>query len=206
MILTHAGPEYSVSAKTYVTALMVLERLATILCGGEDSMTDMAHLPEVVGAYLDGWRNHVAEIAETLGDIRHLFLVGRGRSLAAVKTGALILKEATRFHAEGMSSAAFRHGPMEMLTHDTFVTIFEGDPPTRDLNQNLGDDVIDRLGRSEQIGQISDIAAFRLPASSPVFLPILEILPVQMMTLALTAQAGVEAGKFSLTTKITTIE
>ena len=37
-------------------------------------------------------------------------------------------------------------------------------------------------------------------------LPILEILPVQMITLALAAQAGIEAGRFTLGSKITTTE
>ena len=50
-----------------------------------------------------------------LNNTRHLFLVGRGASLASVATGALIIKESDHFHAEGMSSAAFRHGPFEML-------------------------------------------------------------------------------------------
>ena len=57
---------------------------------------------------------------------RHLFLVGQGASLAAVGTGAGIVKEADHFHGEGMSSAAFRHGPFEMLSDETFVLVFGG--------------------------------------------------------------------------------
>jgi hypothetical protein len=37
-------------------------------------------------------------------------------------------------------------------------------------------------------------------------LPILEILPVQMLTLALAAQTGSEAGRFTLGSKVTTVE
>jgi hypothetical protein len=37
-------------------------------------------------------------------------------------------------------------------------------------------------------------------------LPILEILPVQMITLAFAAQTGREAGQFSLASKVTTAE
>jgi glucosamine--fructose-6-phosphate aminotransferase (isomerizing) len=36
--------------------------------------------------------------------------------------------------------------------------------------------------------------------------PIVEILPVQMMTLALAADAGMEAGRFARIPKITTME
>jgi glutamine---fructose-6-phosphate transaminase (isomerizing) len=66
-----------------------------------------------------------------LGGIRHLFLVGRGSSLAAVGTGALMVKESDHFHAEGMSSAAFRHGPFEMLSPETFVFVFSANKDSR---------------------------------------------------------------------------
>jgi glutamine---fructose-6-phosphate transaminase (isomerizing) len=46
----------------------------------------------------------------------------------------------------------------------------------------------------------------RLPKHSTAARPILEILPVQMITLALAALAGREAGKFERATKITTTE
>jgi hypothetical protein len=50
----------------------------------------------------------VTVLAEGLANVRSLFLVGRGRSLSAVGTGALIAKESTRFQVGGMSSATFR--------------------------------------------------------------------------------------------------
>jgi hypothetical protein len=37
-------------------------------------------------------------------------------------------------------------------------------------------------------------------------IPILEILPVEMITLALAAQTGREAGRFSFASKVTTTE
>ena len=74
--------------------------------------------PDLVAEYLRQWRENSEVLAEKLRGIRHLFLTGRGSSLSAVGTGALIIKEAARVHAEGMSSAAFRHGPIEMLRPD----------------------------------------------------------------------------------------
>ena len=80
-----------------------------------------------------------------------------GDSLAAVGTGALIVKESDHFHAEGMSSAAFRHGPFEMLSEDTFVVIFSGDEKTRDLNRRLLADIQQDGGRAEFIGENSSM-------------------------------------------------
>ena len=118
-LFTHAGREFSVSCKTYVTALMVLKFLGDVLCQ-RDPKQSRRELKSVAAVRcripqpLEGTRRDV--LANKLRRIRHLFFVGRGASLAAVGTGALIIKESDHFHAEGMSSAAFRHGPFEMLS------------------------------------------------------------------------------------------
>lgn len=137
---------------------------------------------------------------------RHLLLVGRGSSLAAVGTGALIIKESDRFQAEGMSSGAFRHGPFEMLCDGTFVIVFAGDHKTRHLNQRLFEDVRAVQGRAELLGEGAASPPYALPAAPQSIHPILEILPVQMVTLALAVQVGREPGRFERTSKITTKE
>ena len=146
-VLTQAGKEFSVSCKTYVAALMALQWLGDVLLGDNGSAKDnLQHAASAVESYLHEWKSHVREISEYLKQVRHLFFVGRGRSLAAVGTGALIVKESDHFHAEGMSSAAFRHGPFEMLNDETFVLIFAGDSKTRDLNQRLLKDIREEQG------------------------------------------------------------
>ena len=92
---------------------------------------------------------------------RHLLLVGRGSSLAAVGTGALIIKESDHFQAEGMSSGAFRHGPFEMLCDGTFVIVFAGDHKTRHLNQRLFEDVRAATGPRGVAGRRSGVTALR---------------------------------------------
>ena len=207
-LLTQAGSEYSVSCKTYVTALMVLKFLGDILCqqDAKQSRRELKKAPVAAGEYLNRWKEHVEHLASKLRRIKHLFFVGRGASLAAVGTGALIIKESDHFHAEGMSSAAFRHGPFEMLSDETFVAVFSGDEKTRDLNERLLSDIQQGGGHAEFIGKDSSLEPFRLQDQSDSIRPILEILPVQMMTLALAALSNREAGKFERAAKITTTE
>jgi len=207
-LCTQAGREFSVSCKTYVTALMALKWLGDVLCERDvrQSRRELKHVSGAVGAYLAGWKEHVRCLAERLHRVRHLFLVGRGASLAAVGTGALIVKESDHFHAEGMSSAAFRHGPLEMLSDETLVVVFSGDDRTRNLNHRLLADIQKEGGRAELVGEAAALDCFRLPDHSSSVRPIYEILPVQMITLALAARAGREPGKFELATKVTTTE
>jgi len=248
VFLTHAGEEFSVSCKTYVTALLVLRELGSLLSGVqqvsfprkacpelvegrestgaedtsfprkrestpralnhgfEQTRSELAKAAPALRSYLNSWRDHVVELAACLEGVRHLFLVGRGGSLAAVGTGALTIKESTHRHAEGMSSAAFRHGPFEMLSEETFALVFEGDEKTRALNIKLLEDIRRKGARAELIGKGAELSSLRVPEVPESTLPILEILPVQMVTLALAAQTGREAGRFTLGSKVTTIE
>lgn len=207
-VITHAGREYSVSCKTYVSALMALTWLGDILCERDlgQGRLELKHAAPAAAQYLAAWKNHVGVIAESLKQVRYLFLVGRGASLAAVGTGALIVKEADHFHAEGMSSAAFRHGPFEMLTEETFVVVFSGDDKTRKLNHRLLADIKQAGGQAELVGHKSVLECFQLGNNGSGIRPILEILPVQIITLALAALARREPGKFDLAAKITTKE
>ncbi len=207
-ILTRAGDELSVTCKTYVTALMALQWLTAVLCDRdlEHTYEDLKQSPSTVQMYLGRWNQHVQRLAELLKGTRHLFLVGRGASLAAVGTGALIIKESDHFHAEGMSSAAFRHGPFEMLSDEAFVLVFAGDHKTQDLNHRLLEDIQEQNARAELVSESAVFAPCKLPAAAKNIRPILEILPVQMITLALAALMGREPGRFELISKVTTAE
>src|SRR5579872_6559198 len=128
-VLTHAGDERSVSCKTYVTALMALQWLGDLLCAGDldQGRRELARAAHAAKDYLGRWESHIDTLIEKLRGVRDLFLVGRGASLAAAGTGGLIVKESAHFHADGMSCAAFRHGPFEMLSPQAFVLAFAGD-------------------------------------------------------------------------------
>lgn len=207
-LLTNAGDEFSVSCKTYVAGLSALSLLSAALCA-KDIDERFGELEPAAGAaasYLHDWNAHVEQLVATLRGARHLFLVGRGASLAAVGTGALIIKESDHFHAEGMSSAAFRHGPFEMLSAETVVGVFSGDERTRKLNERMATEIREHGAQSLLIGSDSPQSACRIPKIGNAARPMLEILPVQMMTLALAAIAGREAGKFDRATKVTVVE
>jgi glucosamine--fructose-6-phosphate aminotransferase (isomerizing) len=208
VVLTFAGSEYSVSCKTYVSTLLALSVLGAALCGLDrgERLQQFAGVPEAIEEYLGHWQDHAASFAELLRDVRDVFLVGRGASLAAAYAGALITKESAHFHAEGMSSAAFRHGPFEMLDMGMLIGIFAGDTHAEPLNRGLLRDIETASARAVLFAPDAPLAACRLPAVDFAAAPIVQILPPQMMTLALALLAGREPGRFERATKITAIE
>lgn len=203
VILTHAGEEATVSCKTYVAGLAALVFLGDALT---NQASDLSEAVPAMRAYLAAWEEHVSEIASLTSGIRDVFVAGRGTSLAAAGTAGLILKESTRVHAEGMTSAALRHGPLEMAAEHVFALVYEGDPAVASLNAALVADLRRAGARAELCGPSAERAAMRLPTVAPVVRPLLEILPAQMLSLALAAAKGVEAGVFVHATKVTATE
>jgi glutamine---fructose-6-phosphate transaminase (isomerizing) len=207
-VLTRAGAEATVSCKTFVATLVALEWLGVALRGADRRRTEseLREAAPAVENYLAGWEAKVGSLVDLLDGVRALFVTGRGASMAAAGAGGLILKESAHFHAEGMTCSAFRHGPFEMSGPGVFVLVFAGDPQTAALNEKLVLDVRKAGGKAALIGPQSDVDAFRIPLIAPAIRPVVEALPVQLVSLALAALAGHEPGKFSLLTKVTTIE
>ena len=207
-VLTAAGEEFTVSCKTYVSAQIALRILGAALCSLDvaNRLRELESAADAVDGYLGNWKAHVDEFAAMLRGARHLFLVGRGPSLAAAGTGALTIKESAHFHAEAMSSAAFRHGPLEMMQPGIVVGMFAGPPGTRPLHDRLIQDLAGTPARAMLFSTDSTTPACRLPNFPEIARPIIEILPVQMITLALASLANREAGKFERATKVTAVE
>ncbi|MHB8934077.1 MAG: SIS domain-containing protein [Bellilinea sp.] len=206
-----AGDEFTVSTKTY-SATLAMTQLAALELMGQPLDAPMAELRSAADAgqaYLTNLPQHVQELKDNLGQrFARSVIVGRGRSLAAVMNGSLILKEAAKVIIEGMSAAHFRHGPLELADEHLTVLMLAGDQPTADINRGLAQDVTRFGGQVYWIGNQPEptLAALRLPQMGELGLPLLEILPLQMMTIAFGELNGVQPGIFRHIGKVTQTE
>lgn len=208
VLLTDAGVENTVSCKTYVTALAALAVLARIITGQEmnSMLAELQRAPEFTIHYLSRWEAHVETAVSVVKDVQSLMLAGRGASLAAARTGGLIIKEAAHFPAEGMSCAALRHGPLDMMSPQTLAVVFEGEGKTANLNAALVADLRKAGGQAYLIQQSGELGLFTLPQVPLMILPMLEILPAQMLSLALALSRGHVPGHFEYGAKVTAVE
>lgn len=206
-LLMRAGAESTVSCKTYLATLLALEWLGDLLCGTDRALllNQARAAVEPMRDYLGQWSVHVSQLRPALEGVEHLFVVGRGTSVSAAGTGGLILKESTHYPAEGLSAASFRHGPFELLTGAAFVLVLEGDARSAALSRKLADDVREAGGRSALVSTTGE-GVFRIPECADRIRPLMEILPVQMLTLALAAIKGREPGRFERAAKVTEVE
>ncbi len=108
-------------------------------------------------AQLSAWDTAVTENV--------LFAVGRGASLAAAQTGALIVKEAAKAPMEAMSAPQFRHGPLELADGRTCIIVLAGAAADAPANDRLVSDLL-AVGASVVRLPATSAAGPLLPAAS----------------------------------------
>jgi glucosamine--fructose-6-phosphate aminotransferase (isomerizing) len=204
-----AGHEETVSTKSYVNSLVAALLLAHAFLGEPDPRADVARGVDELGRFLGpDWERNLEAAATAIGEPQHLVALARGAALHAAWTGALIIKEGVRFPAEGMSAGQFRHGPLELAGQRLTAIIWEGPLSTASLNRALAEELVTAGSRAVWIGGPAPHGALPLP--SPVGYGIgarlSEILPVQLVTVALAQRLGIEPGDFVHSSKVTLSE
>ncbi len=202
--------ELTVSTRTYLNTLAI-SQLAALELTGQNTRSGFEELIQAsdnIKAYLENWQEHVITLKQMIGLPRNLVILGRGSSLAATHTGALIIGEASKFPTLSMNAAEFRHGPLELVNRDLAVIILSGTETTLSLNRRLAEDII-RLGGSAfwvAPQPESNLPFVQMPFGAGLGLPVAEIVPFQILSLALAQQTGIEAGEFFHSGKITLSE
>jgi len=208
LIPVNAATEKTVSTRTYINSLAV-GQLATLALAGEDVAPTRRAMQETTTAmqtYLQGWEAHLHKIGELLGFPKRLVLLGRGPSLAAAYTGSLILGEAAKYSAVSFQAGEFRHGPLELAGSELSALIFAGPPETRELNARLLKDLRGYQTNAFWIGPDTQKWQIEMPDVPAIGIPLAEILPVQLLSVHLAQQIGVEPGHFFRSGKVTLSE
>lgn len=202
-----AGEETTVSTKTY-TSMLAANLLAALQLGSGDldrAAADLRLVAERMRAYLDTWEACAEDIDAQLGEARRLFVLGRGPSMAAAWNGALVCKEAARSAVEGMVAADFRHGPLEVVSQQVTVLFLQGPQATAAINRAFAAEIAGLGGRVVWVGASPhpDLPTLRVPTVPERYLPLVEILPLQLLSLVLARRQGLQAGEFRHIGKVT---
>jgi glucosamine--fructose-6-phosphate aminotransferase (isomerizing) len=202
----HCGPEMTVSTKSYLNTLLAAGMFTSKILK-QKLDPEVINAPQILKDYLGNWIQHF-ELIDQLLEQNIIFVIGRGESMAAARTGSLIIKEASRQGIEGLTTAQFRHGPLEMASPEVAVFIYEGAGEQRNLNSQMFTD-LENL-KANPIWITSQKKALHPGISAPelnsdLLRPIGEIIVMQLLTLVLAFRKGDEPGKFRQISKITKI-
>ncbi len=215
-VRTLAGPERTASTKTYTAGLAGLALVTGALLG-HDLSTQAAHISaaaEMIERHLPAWQAMSADLASFLGSDAPIAFVGRGVNLATAHMSALLTNEASKLSSTAFSGGQFRHGPIELVREGFSCVIFaSADHSTGALDRRTADTVVELGGRCAWIGASRARAIPRpreftvgLPDCDSTCLPILNMIPVQLLQVPLALARGLVPAQFVNASKVTTIE
>jgi glutamine---fructose-6-phosphate transaminase (isomerizing) len=94
---------------------------------------------------------------------------------------------------------------MELACDRLTVLVFEGEPQTSRLNHETALEVVRFGGRSFWLASQpdSDLPTICLPTVDEIVRPLVEIMPLQLLTIVMAQRTGFEPGKFRHIGKIT---
>ena len=203
----NAKPEETVSTRTYTNTLAITQLAALYLAGREiqPGMDKLQLVCKNMSGYLAGWEELVGDLSARIGLPENLLILGRGPSLAAAHTGALVQAEASKYPALALNAAEFRHGPMEIIQRGLVVLVLAGERETMHLNLRLAEEIKALGGKVFWVASTPHpgIPTILMPDGSDLGLPIAEIVPMQLLSLAFARLRGIEAGQFLYSGKVT---
>ncbi|HYR88417.1 MAG TPA: glutamine--fructose-6-phosphate transaminase (isomerizing) [Terriglobia bacterium] len=229
VLYTRAGPEIGVaSTKAFTTQLaclylvaLHLSKLHGTLSDAEirKALTDLAELPHKMETILENSR-HIEEMSKALFRHRDFLFLARGIHFPIALEGALKLKELSYIHAEGYPAGEMKHGPNALIDENLPVVFLAAyDPGSPDSHQRYEkvlnnikevksrDGIIVSIGNENEADLIaSSDHFFPLSPTNEYLLPILEVIPLQLLAYHCAVRRGCDIDQPRNLAKSVTVE
>jgi glutamine---fructose-6-phosphate transaminase (isomerizing) len=189
-----SAEDTAIAVLTYTATLGATGMLAGAL--GAPLGFGWDRLPDLVGKVLEDGARAAEDFAERFDGMEFLDFVGRGSSLASAAEGALLAREAVRLPAACLDTLQYLHGPLEVAEPGRGCVLF-GSGREVQLAADLasyGASVL--LITRASVPSTRNLRVFRIPEVPDVLTPILEMLPVQLLTHRMAGSRGLAADGF----------
>lgn len=198
----HAGPELSVAAtKSYIASLAAIVHLVAAWAEDAELGAALAAAPgQLARAFGLDWSAAVARLTRAT----NLYVIGRGLGLGIAQEAALKFKETCGLHAEALSAAELRHGPMALVRAHFPLLLFSQDDESRAGVRQLAGELA--AGGADVLIAGAEVAgATVLPslAAHPVLEPLLLAQSFYSMANALSLARGRDPDRPPHLTKVT---
>jgi len=198
-----AGVERSVAAtKSFIGSLLAIAHLVAEWTRSEELGEALRSSPI---ALKSAWELDWSDGVEALLDVRDMYVIGRGSTLAIAQETALKLKETCGIHAEAISGAEVLHGPIAIVGKGFPVLVLVPADAAGPSVSSLAAALADRGARVIAAGpKVSGaIHLPTLPGLHPAVAPAASILSVYRMVAALSIARGMDPDKPPLLHKVT---
>jgi glucosamine--fructose-6-phosphate aminotransferase (isomerizing) len=228
-ILTHAGPEIGVaSTKAFtsqLTALFILAMYLGQMRNKLDPETSRCLIQELTR--IPGKLEHILsqdpiteDLVKKLFRVTDFLFLGRGIHFPIALEGALKLKEISYIHAEGYPAGEMKHGPNALIDENLPVVVIAtrdpSDPNSRVLFEKTLSNIQEVRARGgmvlalacegeEEIEKLADHVIW-IPPASDMLLPVLEIVPLQLLAYHIAVRRGCDVDQPRNLAKSVTVE
>jgi glucosamine--fructose-6-phosphate aminotransferase (isomerizing) len=223
-IYTHAGPEIGVaSTKAFTCQLTALVLLAMYLGQARgtlpeaeaiDLVQELMLLPGKLEHVL-AQDAHIEELARKLYRATDFLFLGRGVHFPIALEGALKLKEVSYIHAEGYPAGEMKHGPNALIDDKLPVVVLAANE-NRILYEKTVSNIQEVKARegivlaivTEGDREVTKMADYiiEIPKSRELLLPILEVVPLQLLAYHIAVRLGCDVDQPRNLAKSVTVE
>jgi len=221
-VYMHAGPEIGVAATKSFTSQLVILALIGLLLGrmrnlstadGSRIIAALETLPEQIEEVLK-LSDQIKAIAKKYADVNGMLFFGRQFNFPIALEGALKMKEITYLFAEGHPSAELKHGIIALVRPDLPSVFVAPDDAIFSKNLNNIEQVKARKGpiiaftSGNGAKQLKGIAneIISLPDVPDCVMPILTVIPLQLLAYHLAVELGRDIDKPRNLAKSVTVE
>lgn len=220
-IYLHAGPEIGVASTKAFTSQVTVLLLFALFMGrlrmlaparGLAVIRALEQAPEQVRAVL-ALDAQIRQLAAKYADRRDFYFLGRQLSFPVALEGALKLKEISYIHAEAYPAAEMKHGPIALMDADSPCVLLA---PRGFLYEKILSNLEEVRARGAPVIALATagdhaIAAkaadvLYLPPAEEFMLPILGVIPLQLLAYHIAVQRGCDVDKPRNLAKSVTVE
>jgi glucosamine--fructose-6-phosphate aminotransferase (isomerizing) len=222
-VYTHAGPEIGVASTKAFTAQVTVLALIAMRLGSyhgtinEHRRSELIHglkaIPEMIDQILQQLATPIRELSERFKAALNFLYLGRGYNFPVALEGALKLKEISYIHAEGYPAAEMKHGPIALIDENMPVVFIAPKDTSYDKIVSNIQEVKARHGVviavvSEGDDTIPELAdyTFEIPAIEEALLPLLTVIPLQLLSYYIAVLRGCDVDKPRNLAKSVTVE
>jgi glucosamine--fructose-6-phosphate aminotransferase (isomerizing) len=204
-VIVNSRNDDMVAVQTYTGTVLAFLILAGTVHGQPvhrmrlDGEAVVRSCADLVTRFLDGdfgWRDFFE-------GTRVVHVLGRGPSVASAHEGALLFNETAKLPSVAATPGSFRHGPVEIVDQNFRAIVFATQDRTRELDLGFASD-LSRMGA--MVNVVGPGGTWPIQRIASMFLPILEIVPLQVAALRAAELRGVRAGQFRYVSKVTASE
>ena len=227
VVYTHAGPEVAVaSTKAFVAQITALYLFALHIAGVRGSLPDdvaseavaqLEALPEKIQWILDNEQDRTEQLARWMADTRSVLFLGRHVGYPIALEGALKLKEISYIHAEGFAAGELKHGPIALVEPGQPVFVVVPSPRgSVTMHQKVISNIEEIRARGARVIAIAEQGdsavmpsadeVLRIPLASPLFEPILAVVPLHIFAMGLATAKGLDVDQPRNLAKSVTVE